>query len=95
MSFYYAFAFLAGIVGVTFNHFKYNRPKFFVEITKYAVIVAGVSIILWAPWFGSFDDLKSVVTAIFPVHRGLYQLKVPNFWCISDIVFNWESVFSK
>jgi hypothetical protein len=29
------------------------------------------------------------------VHRGLYQLKVPNFWCISDILFKWESLFSK
>ncbi len=36
-----------------------------------------------------------MVSAIFPVHRGLYQLKVPNFWCISDILFKWESLFSK
>jgi alpha-1,3-glucosyltransferase len=95
MAVYYALAFLAGLIGMTFSHYRYNRLKFFGEIIKYAFIVVGVSLILWAPWFGSIENLQSVVTAIFPVHRGLYQLKVPNFWCISDIIFNWESLFSK
>ena len=35
------------------------------------------------------------MNAIFPIHRGLYQLKVPNFWCISDILFKWEKLFEK
>lgn len=29
------------------------------------------------------------------MHRGLYQLKVPNFWCISDVLMKWQTWLSK
>ena len=89
MAVYYSLAFLAGLVGVTYSKYKYNKNAVVAELAKYAGIVVIVSLILWAPWMGSMENLTSVVTAIFPVHRGLYQLKVPNFWCISDVFMNW------
>lgn len=89
MAVYYSLAFLSALIGVTFNHYRYNKPKFYAEIMKYALIVIIGSIIIWAPWFSSTESLKSVVTAIFPIHRGLYQLKVSNFWCISDVIMHW------
>jgi alpha-1,3-glucosyltransferase len=95
MATYYSLAFLAALVGLTVQKYKHNRIKMIVEHLKYALIVIGVSLIVWAPWINHVDTLTSVISAIFPVHRGLYQLKVPNFWCISDIIFKWESLFSK
>lgn len=95
MAVYYSLAFLAGLIGLTYKQYKFNRPKLIAELIKYAMIVIIVSLLIWAPWFGSLESLQSVVTAIFPVHRGLYQLKVPNFWCISDTVMKWEAHFSK
>jgi alpha-1,3-glucosyltransferase len=59
------------------------------ECLIYAAIVILTVVVVWIPWLGSYHDFSSVLTAIFPVHRGLYQLKVPNFWCISDVVIKW------
>jgi alpha-1,3-glucosyltransferase len=58
--------------------------------------------IMWLPWLSSYNLFMSVVTAIFPFHRGLYQLKVKNicnlkvasFWCISDVFMKWEQNYS-
>lgn len=89
MAVYYAIAFLGGLIGLTLSDNKHNKKKAIVELLKYALIVLTVSLIIWAPWLKSITALQSVVTAIFPVHRGLYQLKVANFWCITDILFKW------
>lgn len=32
---------------------------------------------------------------MFPVHRGLYQLKVGNFWCITEVLMKWQARFSQ
>lgn len=95
MAVYYSLAFLAGLIGVTYSQYKFNRPKLIAQIVKYGMIVLITSLLIWAPWLGSFESFNSVITAIFPVHRGLYQLKVANFWCISDTFINWQAHFSK
>jgi alpha-1,3-glucosyltransferase len=89
MAVYYSLAFFAGLIGVTLRSYRFNRKKIYVEIMKYGCIVIGLSMLIWSPWLSSFDSFKTVLTAIFPIHRGLYQLKVPNFWCISDLAIKW------
>lgn len=89
MAVYYSLAFFASLIGLTIKQYNHKRLKIITELLKYGLIVIIVSLIIWAPWINDLDYLSSVVSAIFPVHRGLYQLKVPNFWCISDIVFKW------
>lgn len=89
MATYYSLAFLASLVGLTIQENKHNKTKLIVQHIKYALIVITVSLIIWMPWINSYESLSSVITAIFPVHRGLYQLKVPNFWCITDIIFKY------
>ena len=106
---YYALGFFAVLLGKAlyksnvFNSvnykYRYNVNSFiyfFAEIGKYFLIVLGLSLLIWLPWI-SFSDPSLILQplqAIFPVHRGLYQLKVPNFWCFTDVFFKWESRFS-
>ena len=89
MAVYYSLAFFAALIGLTIQEHKHNRTKLLIQILKFGLIVLIVSLLVWFPWINSLDSLSSLVSAIFPVHRGLYQLKVPNFWCISDILFKW------
>lgn len=95
MSVYYSLAFLSALIGLTYQQLKYNKVKVVVELVKYGMIVLLTSLLIWLPWFGTVDNLNSVLTAIFPVHRGLYQLKVGNFWCITDTILMWEKHFTK
>lgn len=94
MTFYYAFAFFAGLIGSTYATYKINKLKVIGELLKYGIIVILLSLIIWLPWIIS-GTAHLVIQAIFPIHRGLYQLKVPNFWCISDVIIKWENIFSK
>lgn len=50
--------------------------------------------VLWAPWLSNWSLFIGTLKAIFPFQRGLYQLKVASFWCISDVLFKWEKTFS-
>jgi alpha-1,3-glucosyltransferase len=90
MSTYFSLAFLAGLIGLTYKRYGRQRKlKIIRECFFYALIVIFTLLVLWIPWLRSYKDFSSVLTAIFPVHRGLYQLKVPNFWCISDVLLKW------
>jgi alpha-1,3-glucosyltransferase len=88
MSVYYALAFFAGLIGKTLADHRMNKAKIFAELLKYGIIVIVVSLLIWLPFLVT-GSTGLVIEAIFPVHRGLYQLKVQNFWCISDVLMKW------
>lgn len=93
MAVYYALAFFAGLIGSVIKDYKGNNIKIISMLIKFAVIVLSTSLLIWLPFIIT-NSAHNVVSAIFPIHRGLYQLKVQNFWCISDVVFKWEKIFS-
>lgn len=99
MSTYYCLAFLTALIGLASKKKtikkEEHRIQFLLQLTMYGAIVIGTTVLLWIPWLSSFEDAKNVLSAIFPVHRGLYQLKVPNFWCISDVILKWQAWLSK
>jgi len=88
MAVYYALAFFAGLIGRVWNDSRGNKAKFISELLKFGVIVISVSLAIWLPFLLTGSG-GYVLEAIFPVHRGLYQLKVQNFWCISDVIMKW------
>jgi alpha-1,3-glucosyltransferase len=88
MSVYYALAFFAGLIGKVIGDYRTNKAKIMAELLKFATIVLSVSLIIWLPFILT-GSAHLVIEAIFPVHRGLYQLKVQNFWCISDTIMKW------
>lgn len=93
MAVYYALAFFAGLIGSVCRDYKGNNKKIFTMLIKFGVIVIVTSLLIWLPFILT-GSASNVISAIFPIHRGLYQLKVQNFWCISDVVFKWERIFS-
>eukprot|EP00835_Amoeboradix_gromovi_P006069 NODE_653_length_5514_cov_0.694552.p2 type:complete len:487 gc:universal NODE_653_length_5514_cov_0.694552:3967-5427(+) len=49
---------------------------------------------------GLIEQTSAIINRIFPIHRGLYEDKLANFWCLSDVIFKWrdrlnESVLAK
>lgn len=45
--------------------------------------------LLFLPWL-SPAAIRDPTTRIFPFHRGLFEDKVANFWCASDVVVKWR-----
>ena len=46
-------------------------------------------------WDGIYKQSLAILTRIFPIHRGLYEDKLGNFWCISDVMFKWRIRFDE
>lgn len=82
MSLYYAPAFFFFLLG------KNLKRKF----RPLRILMIGVAVILtfaicWFPFLFSKQDILQVLKRIFPVHRGLYEDKVANFWCTISPIF--------
>ncbi|KAL0069802.1 Glucosyltransferase-like protein [Marasmius tenuissimus] len=51
-------------------------------------------VILFLPFLPPFAPLSAIshpITRIFPFARGLFEDKVANFWCASNVVFKWKN----
>ncbi|KAJ9111471.1 hypothetical protein QFC22_006498 [Naganishia vaughanmartiniae] len=51
--------------------------------------------VMFVPFFTPFPDLPMyVLHRIFPLARGIFEDKVANFWCVSNVVIKWRSYFA-
>lgn len=47
------------------------------------------------PPFAPFPTILNPIGRIFPFNRGLFEDKVANFWCSSNVVFKWKHWFER
>lgn len=81
--------------GKTFPHLTFlgligNRARLFVRL---AVITAGTFTLLFLPFLPPFSPIAGVldpITRIFPFNRGIFEDKVANFWCATNVVVKWK-----
>jgi|SRR5882762_2050156 len=55
-------------------------------------------ILLFLPFLPPFSQISAIldpITRIFPFNRGLFEDKVANFWCASNIAFKWKNWASR
>jgi hypothetical protein len=51
-------------------------------------------VILYYPWLRPFPGaIQQVVHRMFPFARGIFEDKVANFWCASNVVVKWRRWF--
>jgi len=88
MALYYApiiGAYLLGKLAWTWSSDRLPR------LTYLGTVTIGSFAILFLP-FLSPSSLPQVITRIFPFNRGLFEDKVANFWCASDVIFKWRNI---
>ena len=56
---------------------------------RLAVTTTVTFILLFLPWL-SPTAIREPMSRIFPFNRGLFEDKVANFWCASDVVVKWR-----
>ncbi|KAL0570030.1 Glucosyltransferase-like protein [Marasmius crinis-equi] len=65
--------------------------KLFVRL---AITTSLTFVILFLPFLPPFAPLSSIshpIGRIFPFARGLFEDKVANFWCASNVLFKWKN----
>ncbi|KDR82818.1 hypothetical protein GALMADRAFT_851446 [Galerina marginata CBS 339.88] len=61
---------------------------------RLALVTATTFTLLFLPWLPPFSSPSAFlqpVKRIFPFARGLFEDKVANFWCASNVVFKWKN----
>ncbi|KAG9037019.1 Glucosyltransferase-like protein [Tulasnella sp. JGI-2019a] len=89
MALYYAPAIFAYLLGRCIAMTPNQGLNHLIKIGA-ATIISFVS--LFAPFiFHSFPSLLfQSITRIFPFNRGLFEDKVANFWCASNVLIKWK-----
>ncbi len=85
---------------------KENESRIAAKVLRYlycvfkigclVIVTVGVNVALWLPYVMSEKGTwKLVLQRIFPVHRGLYEDKVANFWCFINNFVKVRSILSQ
>jgi len=62
-----------------------------IHFAKLGTVTASTFLIIFAPWLRPFPGpLLQVISRIFPFARGIFEDKVANFWCASNVVIKWR-----
>lgn len=60
------------------------------------VVVLTTFGILWLPFLltGGIDLCAQLLQRIFPIARGVFEDKVANFWCCTNIFIKYKDIYS-
>ncbi len=67
-----------------------SRSKLFIRL---GIVTVTSFLVLFLPFLPPFAPLSAVldpITRIFPFNRGLFEDKVANFWCATNVVLKWK-----
>lgn len=86
---------ITGMVSLCFdlcNHVSsyFSRTKLFIQL---GIVTITSFLLLFSPFLRPPELLIAVITRIFPFARGLFEDKVANFWCASNVVIKWKNYF--
>jgi alpha-1,3-glucosyltransferase len=81
-------------LGVTYlipNH----SSRRFIRLALATLLTFLIVFLPFLPPFSPPSTILGPITRIFPFNRGLFEDKVANFWCASDVVFKWRTWASR
>ncbi|CEP63384.1 dolichyl-P-Glc:Man(9)GlcNAc(2)-PP-dolichol alpha-1,3-glucosyltransferase LALA0_S08e01200g [Lachancea lanzarotensis] len=93
MALYYSPIFFAYLLSKSLFSPSFNIPRF-ISVALSTVIAFSV---LFAPLyvFGGVKNVLQSVHRIFPFARGIFEDKVANFWCVSNVFFKYAENFTQ
>ncbi|KIY45614.1 ALG6, ALG8 glycosyltransferase, partial [Fistulina hepatica ATCC 64428] len=65
--------------------------QLFLRLAGTTLLSFFVLFIPFLPPFGGVSSIMHPITRIFPFARGVFEDKVANFWCASNVVFKWRA----
>lgn len=80
-----------------------SRSLFQPRVNISRLILIGVAtitsfVIMFAPIYVFSDGLKTLLQSIhriFPFARGIFEDKVANFWCVTNVIFKYKNIFTQ
>ena len=76
------------------NTKRCDRGRLFLQLGAVTVVAFTLLSLPFLPPFASPTTILDPIARIFPFSRGLFEDKVANFWCFSNVAFKWRNVAS-
>ncbi|TDL22242.1 hypothetical protein BD410DRAFT_272741 [Rickenella mellea] len=94
MALYYAPAIGSYLLGKCL-HLEYKSGiRLFLRLGATTLFTFYILFLPFLPPFASISSILEPISRIFPFGRGLFEDKVANFWCASNVVFKWRQYAS-
>ncbi|KAI0250725.1 ALG6, ALG8 glycosyltransferase family-domain-containing protein [Lactifluus subvellereus] len=90
MALYYAPAVGSYLIGKCLYLGPRDGAQLFVRL---AVVTTGTFVLLFFPFLPPFAHISGIldpITRIFPFNRGIFEDKVANFWCATNVLVKWR-----
>ena len=78
----------------SYNTKQRHRGRLFLQLGAVTVASFALLFLPFLPPLAAPTAILDPITRIFPFSRGLFEDKVANFWCFSNVVFKWRNVAS-
>ncbi|KIP08071.1 glycosyltransferase family 57 protein [Phlebiopsis gigantea 11061_1 CR5-6] len=90
MALYYAPAIGSYLIAKCLSLGPHNGPKLFIRLGLVTTASFAVIFLPFLPPLSPFPAILQPIHRIFPFQRGLFEDKVANFWCASNVVLKWR-----
>lgn len=94
MALYYAPAIGSYLIGKCIYLGSVQGIRLFLRL---ALTTTLAFVVIFAPFLPPFSPLSAIavpITRIFPFGRGLFEDKVANFWCFTNVLVKWKRTFA-
>ncbi|KAG1739596.1 glycosyltransferase family 57 protein [Suillus lakei] len=94
MALYYAPAIGSYLIGKCIYLGPIHGTRLFLRL---ALTTTFAFVIMFAPFLPPISPLSTIaapITRIFPFGRGLFEDKVANFWCFTNVLVKWKRLFA-
>lgn len=94
MALYYAPAIGSYLIGKCIYLGPIHGTRLFLRL---ALTTTLAFVIMFTPFLPPFSPLSTIaapITRIFPFGRGLFEDKVANFWCFTNVLVKWKQIFA-
>lgn len=71
----------------------FYSPNSTTLFARLGVVTVASFVALFLPFLPPFSPLSAImdpITRIFPFNRGIFEDKVANFWCASNVLMKWK-----
>lgn len=95
MALYYAPIFFFYLLRISLRSPKTHSLRILRLVSVACSVIATLALeFLPLVLFGGFGQIKQCLVRLFPFERGLFEDKVANFWCATNVLIKYKNIFT-
>lgn len=94
MELYHALPIFFYILGTHLSQKKKPWTSSLIMLSCISLTVVATFILIWLPFLKNWTVFLNVVFRLFPIARGVFEDKVANIWCATNVIYKLRDTFA-